>query len=172
VRCVAFCCCCADVHAYGLGRIQYRPDPNSGSKSTLPGYFAGSMDVNGRLCGFCSIFDESGVEVRRGHYGVSGMKRFGWYRLEDGTEYVGDWCSLVKPHGLGKMTLSDCHVWIGQFQSGKRHGMGIEIDSERNIIEFGFWIKGLPQSGIVESLAVPINFERDRGCLPESAAGL
>ncbi|KAK3860896.1 hypothetical protein Pcinc_033076 [Petrolisthes cinctipes] len=57
--------------------------------------------------------------------GKQGVVKYGSYKYDDGTHYVGDWNDKGQKHGMGHMLMPDGTRYDGGFESGLFNGLGV-----------------------------------------------
>ncbi len=50
------------------------------------------------------------------------------YKYSDGSEYNGQWNGEGQRHGFGILLLNDGTKYIGEFESGLCHGLGVMVN--------------------------------------------
>ena len=55
----------------------------------------------------------------------AGVVKYGSFKYDDGTQYVGDWNDKGQKHGMGHLALADGTRYDGGFEVGLFNGLGV-----------------------------------------------
>lgn len=71
-----------------------------------------------------------------GPTGKQGVVKYGSFKYDDGTQYIGDWNDKGQKHGMGHMLLPDGTRYDGGFDSGLFNGLGVIAfpDGARSVV--------------------------------------
>jgi hypothetical protein len=89
--------------------------------------------------------------VYDGNYSFGGVSKqgYGKYTWSDGESYEGNWFDDERS-GYGKFTWNSGNYYLGYFYNGHRDGYGKIYNKYGEVIEEGYYIKGVLQAQVVQ----------------------